>query len=111
MKNNDIKNINEAKAQVKVYRKLTIEDIHKIWNIKKKFNIKTDFDVMCLIINRKCKNCIFSLKEKNCLSGYFRDTYITIKNCKTPEDLLNALYRRANILETLIDEVILKNNE
>lgn len=102
---NNIKNINEAQIQVKIYRKLVIDDINKILD-KKKFNIKTDFDVICSAVNKKCKNCIFSLKEKNCSSGYFYDSYNSIKNYKTAKELLYSLYRRANIIETLINEIL-----
>lgn len=135
-----IENIEEAKELLQKYRSITLEEINAVYdklNFKTGNNAIhsiTGFGTIhtCILCKKlkqealpKCHACVwrsFSTNENDdlyCLGLYpysikedpVRDTYNKIRNSKSPEELLDCIKLRADLLEEAIEASELFNKE
>lgn len=136
-----IKNIEEAKELLKKYRSITLEEINKVYNeLEFKSGSETLHKItgfgqvttciLCKKLSRKyvleCSACVWrslSAGENDdlyCLKSYPKDTmkedqvrltYNGILNSEYPEELLDLVKLRADLLEEAIKASELLNKE
>ena len=114
----EIRNIKEAKALIKRYRSITLDEIKKAFKGPQQGSFKFDTAkkeltgfgnyVGCTLCDSwlfpNCLSCIYKL-DNNCLKGKNMETYDSILCAETPTELRNAYHKRADHIEKLLKEI------
>jgi len=118
-----IENIKQAKALVKIYRNITLNDIKDaqkeeiVINAERTLpNYLTGFGngITCILCKciPNCTYCIYGMIHNSCLEGKNRKTYYNIINAKTSTKLRNAFRKRADHIESILIKLkTIKNEE
>ena len=115
------KSINAAKALVRKYRSITLEQLREIEGTKEFFceygrvkarkltSFSSPLDCpLCVAAINDCSKCIYGEHDdcyKCCYSGENKQTYFDIVNAKTDEELLIAFKNRADHIESIINKL------
>ena len=119
-----IKNIKAAKALVKKYNSITVEDILSFELTDEPFE-RTDEPfrgripmgkltgfgnthtcTLCQTVNNICDNCIYvNMTGEPCDTGTNRLTYAPISWAMNPTKLIEAIHNRAKYIESLLTKL------
>lgn len=114
------KSINAAKALVRKYRSITLEQLRETEGTKGffceygRFKARelTGFSAwncpLCLAVENNCSECIYGRcgwGAYSCYSNKNKKTYFAIANAKTDEELLIAFKNRADHIESIINKL------
>jgi len=115
-------NINAAKQLVIRYRSITLDEIKdkqkelelSEFEVDKIMKSLTGFGynyscTLCksidkTMLNYVCNNCIYG-STNNCYMNENAQTYNKIENAETPKQLLNAINKRANHIEKILNNL------
>lgn len=109
-----MKNLNEFKKLIELYRSTTIDQIEEAFKINpiSPATIITGYmSKKCLLCssvleeNKKpnCKECVYGFNEENKIGNCISDiTYFNIKKANTPQELYDAFQARADYMEKYI---------